>query len=145
MLAASDTREIENLISRYAELVDTGDFSGLGELFADGVFVAREDAQFRGREAVRQMLVDRLIRYADGTPRTHHVTTNFIIEAGELEGCATARSYVTVFQAVPGLPLQPITAGRYRDRFERHEGRWHFAERRASFHLTGDVSRHLRT
>jgi hypothetical protein len=27
MLAAADTREIENLVARYAELVDTGDLS----------------------------------------------------------------------------------------------------------------------
>ncbi len=97
------------------------------------------------------MLHDRTIRYEDGTPRTHHVTTNFIIttddrtESATTTTTATARSYVTVFQAVPGLlPLQPIAAGRYRDRFACHDGRWRFAERHVDIHLTGDVSHHLR-
>jgi 3-phenylpropionate/cinnamic acid dioxygenase small subunit len=142
MLAAADTREIENLIARYAELVDTGDFAGLGELFAEGVFIGG-GARFPGREAVRQMFLDRVIVYEDGTPRTHHVTTNLIVEAGKPEGSATARCYVTVFQAVPGLLLQPIAAGRYQDRFERHDGRWRFVERRFDISLTGDLSRHL--
>ncbi|WP_202876471.1 hypothetical protein [Kribbella sp. VKM Ac-2566] len=30
----ADGREIENLIVRYAELVDDGDFAGVGELLA---------------------------------------------------------------------------------------------------------------
>jgi hypothetical protein len=34
MLAAGDAREIENLIARYAELVDTGDLARAGLLGA---------------------------------------------------------------------------------------------------------------
>jgi hypothetical protein len=144
MLEAPDIWAIENLIAEYAELVDTGDFAGLGEMFADGSFTGGGDTRFSGREAVEEMLRNSVIVYDDGTPRTQHVATNFIIGAGEREGTATARSYVTIFQAVPGLPLQPIAAGRYRDRFECRDGRWRFAERRADIHLIGDVSRHLR-
>ena len=58
-------------------------------------------------------------RYPDGTPRTKHVTTNLIVEVDDDAGTATGRSYFTVLQAVPGLPLQPIVAGRYHDRFVR--------------------------
>jgi hypothetical protein len=54
------------------------------------------------------------ILYDDGTPRTHHVTTNVIVDVVELAGTVTARSSVTVLQAVSDLPLQPIAAGRYR-------------------------------
>ena len=57
--------------------------------------------------------------YPDGTPGTKHVTTNLIIEIDDQATGAAARSYFTVLQAVPGLPLQPILAGRYRDRFQR--------------------------
>jgi hypothetical protein len=85
-----------------------------------------------------------VILYEDGTPRTQHVTTNVVVDVDEPAGTATARSRVTVFQAVPGLPLQPIAAGRYRDRFQRHDRRWRFAERRTDVHLVGDVSHHLR-
>jgi hypothetical protein len=50
----------------------------------------------------------------------------------------------TVLQALPDLILQPIAAGRYNDRFERHGGRWRFTQRRVHVDLVGDVSRHLR-
>ena len=59
-------------------------------------------------------------------------------------GTAVSRAYFTVLQAVPGLALQPIVSGRYRDRFERRDGQWRFAERRVLIDLVGDVSRHLR-
>jgi hypothetical protein len=62
----------------------------------------------------------------------------------EEAGTAVSRAYFTVLQARPGLPLQPIASGRYRDRFERRDGQWRFAERRVRVDLVGDLSRHLR-
>jgi hypothetical protein len=54
------------------------------------------------------------------------------------------RSSYTVLQAVESTPLQPIIAGRYRDRFVRGADRgWRFAERRFVVDLVGDLSRHL--
>jgi 3-phenylpropionate/cinnamic acid dioxygenase small subunit len=91
------------------------------------------------------MFRDMLIVYADGTPRTRHVTTNIAIEVDEEAGTAVARSYFTVLQALPDLALQPIASGRYRDRFERRGGQWRFTARRATVGLVGDVSRHLRS
>jgi 3-phenylpropionate/cinnamic acid dioxygenase small subunit len=87
---------------------------------------------------------DRAIGNLIGTPRTKHVTTNVIVEVDEEAGTAAARSYVTVFQARPGLALQAIMSGRYQDRFERRDGHWRFAERRVRIDLTGDLSGHLR-
>jgi hypothetical protein len=55
-----------------------------------------------------------------------------------------ARSYFTVFQALPDFPLQPIIAGRYHDAFERVDGTWRFADRLILSDLIGDLSRHLR-
>ncbi|MEU8872105.1 nuclear transport factor 2 family protein [Streptomyces javensis] len=134
-------RAIENLIARYAELVDDGDFAGLGTLLADATFMGSGEPA-SGREAIEKMFKDTLIVYADGTPRTHHVTTNVAIEVDEHANTAVSRSYVTVFQALPDLPLQPIAAGRYHDRFARRDGRWRFTERRVRINLIGDVSRH---
>ncbi|MEV7189258.1 nuclear transport factor 2 family protein [Kitasatospora sp. NPDC093102] len=137
-------RAIENLIARYAELVDDGDFAGLGALFADATFVG-SGAPVHGGEAVEAMFRETLIVYADGTPRTQHVTSNVAVEVDERAGTAVARSYVTVLQALPELPLQAVAAGRYHDRFARGEdGRWRFVERRVRITLVGDVSRHLR-
>ncbi|MFE4451203.1 nuclear transport factor 2 family protein [Streptomyces sp. NPDC056796] len=136
-------RAIENLIARYAELVDDGDFAGLGVLLADATFTGSGEP-VRGREAIEKLFRDTLIVHADGTPRTQHVTTNVAIEVDELTGTAVSRSYVTVLQALPGLPLQPIAAGRYHDRFQHREGRWCFVERRVRITLVGEVSHHLR-
>ncbi|MDT0466447.1 nuclear transport factor 2 family protein [Streptomyces gibsoniae] len=144
MDAATDSLAVTSLIARYAELVDTGDFAGVGALFADAVFVG-SGAPAEGREAVERMLRGTVILYEDGTPRTHHATTNIAVTVDEKAGTATARSCVTVFQALPDFPLQAIAAGRYSDRFERREGEWRFVERRVRIHLVGDVSRHLRT
>ena len=186
----SSYRAIENLIATYAELVDDGDFAGLGAMLADATFTG-SGALVSGPDAIEKMFRDTLIVYDDGTPRTRHVTTNVAIEAdeeagtavsraqvGEAYSCldawqlrpgcgrqgeflgpdladgaapgrrsggtAVSRAYFTVLQAVPGLALQPIVSGRYRDRFERRDGQWRFAERRVLIDLVGDVSRHLR-
>ncbi|MET8546271.1 nuclear transport factor 2 family protein [Kitasatospora sp. NPDC004799] len=137
-------RAIENLIARYAELVDDGDFAGVGALLADAVFVG-SGAPLSGGAAIEAMLRETIVVYADGTPRTQHVTSNVAVEVDERAGTAAARSYVTVLQALPELPLQTIAAGRYHDRFARGDGgRWRFVERRVRITLVGDVSRHLR-
>lgn len=141
--APSGYQAVANLIARYAELVDDGDFAGLGVLLADATFIG-SGAPVHGREAIEKMFRDTLIVYSDGTPRTHHMTSNLAIEVDEQAGTAVSRSYVTVLQALPDLPLQPIAGGRYRDRFARRDGRWCFLERRVRIHLVGDVSRHLR-
>ena len=139
----SSDRAVENLIAAYAQLVDDGDFAGLGALLADATFTG-SGAPVSGPDAIEKMFTDMLIVYADGTPRTRHVTTNVAIEVDEEAGTAVSRAYFTVLQAVPGLALQPIVSGRYRDRFERSDGQWRFAERRVLVDLVGDVSRHLR-
>lgn len=137
-------RAIENLIARYAELVDDGDFAGLGALLADAVFVGGGEP-VRGSAAIEEMFRETVVVHDDGTPRTQHVTTNVVVEVDEHAGTAVARSYVTVLQALPELPLQTIAAGRYHDRFARGEdGRWRFAERRVRITLVGDLSRHIR-
>ena len=139
----SSHRVIENLIAAYAELVDAGDFAGVGVLLAQATFTGGTGT-VSGRHAIEKMLRDNVIVYDDGTPRTKHVTTNVAIEVEEEAGTAVSRSYFTVLQAAPDLPLQPIVSGRYRDRFERTDGRWRFVERRVLTDLIGDVSRHLR-
>jgi 3-phenylpropionate/cinnamic acid dioxygenase small subunit len=140
---ASSARAIENVIARYAELVDAGDFTALGAMFDDASF-GGEGGAVHGSEAVERVFRSMVRVHEDGTPRTKHVTTNVQIELAPDGVTATARSYVTVFQALADLPLQPIVAGRYRDRFACVHGTWRFVERRFTTDLVGDVSRHLR-
>ncbi|WP_326835564.1 nuclear transport factor 2 family protein [Amycolatopsis rhabdoformis] len=133
---------IENLIFTYAARVDEGDFAAVGELFAHGTFAGGAPAT--GRAAVERYFRDTLVVYPDGTPRTRHLTTNVRVEVDEAAGTATAHSYWTALQAVPGLPLQPIASGYYDDRFERADGSWRFVERRPHVALAGDLSHHLK-
>jgi 3-phenylpropionate/cinnamic acid dioxygenase small subunit len=141
----SDRDAISTLLYRYAELIDTGDFAGVAELFRHArLRVGPGPEGLIDAEAMRQVFEQTVIRYDDGTPRTKHVTTNVIVEVGDDALTATARSYYTVLQQVDG-PLQPIVAGRYHDRFERADGQWRFVERDYTLmDLVGDVSRHLR-
>jgi 3-phenylpropionate/cinnamic acid dioxygenase small subunit len=85
-----------------------------------------------------------VILHEDGTPSTKHVISNVTVDVEDGGDTAAARSYFTVLQARPDLPLQPIIAGRYHDRFERVDGAWRFAERLIITDLIGDLSQHLR-
>ena len=80
----------------------------------------------------------------DGKPCTKHVTTNLIIEVDESGKTATVRSYYTVLQARPELPLQIIIAGHYHDRFARIDGAWCFTDRLIFIDLMGDLRYHLK-
>jgi 3-phenylpropionate/cinnamic acid dioxygenase small subunit len=144
-VATSDERQIEHLLYRYAELIDAGDYDGLGELLGDAVHTSAAGVTTSGAEAIAEYFTGRTRRFPEtGTPRTKHVTTNVIVEVDETGTTATSRSYFTVLQAVPdALALQPIVAGRYHDRFVRDEGGWRFAERRKFVDLEGDLSEHL--
>src|SRR5439155_24939701 len=96
-----------------------------------------------GAAAVRVALEQALVLH-DGVPRTHHVITNLVIDVDEVAGTASARSYFTVLQATPALPLQVVIAGRYHDRFVHAAGAWRFADRRIHLDLVGDLREHVR-
>ncbi len=140
----SSERAIENLIARYAFLVDSGDFDGLGALLDTCNLTLGPGPAVRGRGAVAQLARTALMTYDDGTPRTRHITTNIMIEVDEAAGTARSQSYYTVFQSLPDFPLQPIATGNYTDRFERRGGTWSFAERSVQTRFEGDTSRHRR-
>jgi 3-phenylpropionate/cinnamic acid dioxygenase small subunit len=142
----SDTGEqIRNLLGRYCELMDAGDFAGLAGLFEHGRLADESGAVLATGAAQMQQMWERQTVTYDGSPRTRHVTANPVIEVDEDGGTATCRSSYVVFQGVGDLPLQPIVSGRYADTFERAgDGSWHFAERRYAVDHVGDLSHHLR-
>lgn len=137
-----DYRAIERLLYRYADLIDAGDFVGIGQLFARGQIVTAGGA-VRGAAEVQAMYERFTRRYPDGTPHTQHLMGNPVVEIDADRRNASARLRFTVFQAVEDFPLQPIIAGRYEDRFARDDGSWYFVERRMQPELMGDLSRHL--
>lgn len=138
-------RAIAALVMAYAERIDLGEFEGVAELLRHAAVTTEGSGEVRtGYDAVLDMYRRSTRRYEDGTPRTKHLTTNLVVEVDEAGGTATARSYFTVLQAVPGaLALQPVVAGRYRDRFEKAAGSWRFAARHIVVDLVGDLSQHL--
>lgn len=137
-------RAIQNLLSRYAELIDAGDFAGVGQLFARGTIRApASDHGVSGAADVEQMYAAFTKVYPDGTPCTMHQMSNVWIEVDEAAGTAEARSRFTVLQQLEDFPLQVIIAGGYRDRFARDAKGWYFVERLMLTRLYGDLSRHL--
>lgn len=138
-------RAIENLLYRYAELIDNGDLEGVARLFEHGEIRAPvASSSVKGYEEVLAMYHKSTRIYPEtGTPRTRHLTSNAIIEVSEDGDSAEARSCFTVFQVTDSLPLQPIISGRYHDLFDRAHGKWRFRTRTMLPDLYGDLSQHL--
>ncbi|MEZ5244190.1 MAG: nuclear transport factor 2 family protein [Acidimicrobiales bacterium] len=142
-----DARLIENLLYTYAARIDAGDFDGVADLFAHGRIWGMDDpppeAVFEGRDGVKKLYESTTRRYDDGTPKTHHITTNARIEVADDGLSATARTYYCVMQATDVLPLQAIITGHYRDSFAKIDGEWWFDTRVMFVRQVGDLSQHL--
>jgi hypothetical protein len=136
---------ISNLILRYAELMDLGDFAGVGALFEHAGVTTDLSPEVRfGAALMQEQMETWTRRYSDnGTPHTKHVTTNLIIEIADDAQTAKSRCYYTVFQQTPELALQPIIAGRYHDEFAIIDGQWAFTKRHYINELFGNLSQHL--
>lgn len=135
---AADKLEITELLYRYAELIDAGDFDGVGKLLGRGNFMG-----VAGAEAIAALFAKTTRRFPDhaNTPRTRHLVLNPIVE---LDGdTARARSTFCVVQQTETVPLQPIVVGRYADTFARDDAGWYFTERVADVQMVGNVSDHL--
>jgi 3-phenylpropionate/cinnamic acid dioxygenase small subunit len=144
----SDYLQIQNLLHRYAYLMDNADFDGVGQIFAHAdVHMPGDAGVYRKDPVGLANMFRRWVRvYPDtGKLRTRHITTNLILEE-DGPGRAKGRCYVLVVQATPTFRLQPVIAGTYEDKFEKVNGAWRFAERREefkNFELVGDLSSHL--
>ncbi len=135
---------ITTLMYSYADCVDRGDFDGIGALFEHGEITQKSVAgAVVGADAVTALYHSTTRVHADGTTRARHLNTNVMIDIDEVAGTATASSVFLVLQATDAVPLQPIVSGRYRDRFTRVAGTWHFTEREMNVEYMGNVSDHL--
>jgi 3-phenylpropionate/cinnamic acid dioxygenase small subunit len=139
----NDREAVAALVYAYAEHLDGGELDRLADLFTRATLRSNRNPAVRhGREQALALYRNTVALY-DGIPCTKHVITNLVINLDGAAGTATARSYFTVLQARPELPLQVIIAGRYHDRFARTEGSWHFADRLILVDLVGDLRFHL--
>jgi len=132
-LNAWDYLEIQALVHRYADLLDQGDADGAGALFEHAGFFLDEQSEPISRSGENRMpqVFREWFRFFPeraGRPNTRHVTANLIVEQ-DSAGRVKAQSYVMVFQPV-GASVRALMGATYRDRFEKAEGRWRFAERR---------------
>jgi len=141
-MSAEDRLAITDLIYRYAELIDAGDFDGVGRLLGRAEFGGSRTPTVTGEQNIARIFSMTTRRFDSGTPRTRHLVLNPIVEVhGDT---ATARATFCVVQATDRLPLQPVVVGRYDDAFARDpDGGWHFTRRIIDVEMTGDVSEHL--
>lgn len=131
------------LLARYGEAIDAGDFAAVGELLADAELQDADGGRIAaGRTEIEALYAATTLRHDDGTPMTSHVITNAIVDSvgpDELE----VRSRFVVLQGTDSLPLQPVVVGRYVDRVVRDGDGWRFRTRRMIPERWGDVSQHL--
>jgi 3-phenylpropionate/cinnamic acid dioxygenase small subunit len=140
---ADDKFAIIELLYRYAELIDAGDFDGVGALLSRATFGGTGPQGVSGAENIAKLFAATTRRHPDhgDTPRTRHLVLNPIVEVGGLTG--TARSTFCVVQDTEAVPIQPIVVGRYFDAFGHDESGWHFTERTVEIQMIGNVSDHL--
>ena len=88
---SEDKLAVTELLYRYAELIDAGDFDGVGQLLARATFAgtrSRRSAQRRhqpgtsGAEAIAKLFAMTTRRYPEhgNTPRTRHLVLNPIVD-----------------------------------------------------------------
>ena len=141
---STDKLEITELLYRYAELIDAGDFDGVGALLARSTFGGSGPQGVSGADNIAKLFAATTRRYPEqgNAPRTRHLVLNPVVEVNA-DGTAAARSTFCVMQDTETVPIQPIVVGRYYDRFGRDDGGWHFTERKVEIQMIGDVSAHL--
>jgi 3-phenylpropionate/cinnamic acid dioxygenase small subunit len=147
-VSAEDRLAITELLYRYAELIDAGDFDGVGQLLARATFGGTGPQGVSGAGRIAKLFASTTRRYPEhgNRPRTRHLVLNPIVETSpEISGERTAisRSTFCVVQDTETVPLQPIVVGRYFDAFNRDDAGWYFTERKVEVQMIGDVSAHL--
>ncbi|MEQ1787058.1 MAG: nuclear transport factor 2 family protein [Acidimicrobiales bacterium] len=140
----SDGDLVRNLLGRYCERLDAGDFAGVGALFASGRLTSDGAVLATGAEEVAEFYRRGTLLHGE-TPRTKHLVVDTVLEPSADGATIEARSSYLVLQAIEGSqPLQPIIAGRYVDTFTAtDDGGWIWAERAFAVDLLGDLSQHL--
>jgi hypothetical protein len=132
--AAEIERECSRLVLLFTELVDSGRYEQLREVFApDGVF-------YRPAEPDRAFTVDEVIASYRQRLSPHvamHLVTNVLITA-ESESSASGSARILFFAAPTEAANEPgrgrkatmQLVGRFSDRFVRTAQGWRFAQRR---------------
>ncbi len=135
--AYRDRFDLHELVCRYANCLDAGDFDGMAALFADDSAFHIDPAPEIGSPLVGGRAIADTVRkrwnLVHGSERRRHLMSNIVVQ--ELaEDTARLFSVVTVLSVRPeaGSAVHLHGMGAYDDRCERLGGRWIFRERRLS-------------
>jgi hypothetical protein len=135
-----DYAEISGLLHLYAELLNTGQFARVGELFAHGrVRVKGNPNVYEGAEEVAEMYRS-TTNVPEQGPDSLLYVTNLQVSVKGLT--ATAKSYFMAYHQRPGVIL-PVVGGRYEDELAKVGDTWTFADRLMHIDLIGDLGTHL--
>ncbi|MES0884427.1 nuclear transport factor 2 family protein [Roseibium sp. SCP14] len=135
----ADRDEIAKLINHYSFTLDSGDMEGFAELFAKGEWGIEGDMH-KGKDAIMNNVLSKVILREDGTPKTRHASTNVDIYVDEAAGTATCKRYGIVVQQTEDVPLQTIFSGDYYDEFIKENGDWRFVKCEIKRPFVGDLS-----
>lgn len=134
---------ISDVLARYTQLVDAGDFEGVGAHLAHCTLSSGATGrQWSGAAAISGMYRSEVIVDERGSPRTKHLTTNVVIEIDDADTHASAQSSFVVLQAGPA-GIAVLCAGRYEDELARIDGTWQLVRRHMIMDLEGDLGDNL--
>jgi hypothetical protein len=136
---------ISRLVFLCDDYNDAADFDKVGELFAHGEIgvAGMGEVVCRGAAETAHQFASTTRVYPEGGARTHHASTNLIIDVDLDDGSAVCRSRYTMHQQTDELPLQILLAGHNEDTFELVDGGWRWKRRFITVDLMGDLSHHL--
>lgn len=125
---------------------DFAEFDKVGELFADAEIgvAGMGDVVCRGAQETAAQFRSTTRVYPEGGARTHHQSTNLVIDVDLEAGAASCLSRYIMLQQADDLPLQTVLAGRNEDTFVLVDGAWRWKRRYIHVDLQGDLSRHLK-
>ena len=147
-----DWLAITNLVSTYAEILDSGDLTGLGDLFTEDAvfedFPRQEPSESyafpgQGRDGVVAALQTSLDFWLErhGMRRTHLVSNMRMTELDEATVQATSQWFVIYFAVTGEVKPELRRTGHYEDVVVKgDDGRWRFRQRH-SYRHNGFVNR----
>lgn len=132
-METADRLAILDVLDRYGQLYDGGDFNALADLFtADARFELRgQVGSVPGVMTGAQEIVGvmRARRQELVAVQSRHIITNIVITALR-EKMATTRCYLVNTRTTAGGASQVVATGTYDDQLQRHlDGTWRIAHR----------------
>jgi uncharacterized protein (TIGR02246 family) len=123
-LTIEDHMEIQDLVARYNQAVDSGNGSAFADTFTEDGALDAAGSVLQGREALQG--------FADAVPSSvnqpRHIATNLVIEGDGDQ--ARVRAYLQMYALMGEPARQGVAAsGKYDDRLAKVNGSWRFLRR----------------